>query len=312
MSASPGHGADKPLLSVAICTHNRAEELTTLVNQFAPALAALSVELIVVDSASDPANARGVRAAVLAHPNARLIRLDTPGVSLARNAALESADSQWLGFVDDDELPAANWTEAALALIGRLPGDCAACGGNVLPVWPANFKLPKMGQRWKAYLSLIDQRGELDQSRNPSFGIGHSISRVSALRGVGGFNASLGRDGASLLSGEEVLLIDQLISSGWSIWHSDTLSVSHLIPVERLQVKWALDRAYWEGVSQSRIMKLTGDRRLKAMAWKIRCKAIVLRALNRVAPRLAECDLRIAYSGGFLNDCAGAPLQRAS
>ena len=236
-------------LTIAICTHNRPKLLAQLIERIAPQAERAGVWLTVVDSASDEASARQNAALLDGRPLTHLIRLERPGVSLARNAALDATSTPWLAFLDDDELPADDWLEQALALCRRLPEDCAACGGDTVPLWPVGTPLPAMGWRWRQYLSLITQKGEFDQSEHPHFMIGHSVVRVSALRAIGGFSLQLGREGTNLLSGEEVLLVDMLIQAGWRIWHSDRLWLEHAIEPERLGRQWVRDRAYWEGVT---------------------------------------------------------------
>ena len=187
----------EPELTLAICTHNRPDTFGGLLQCLGPQAAALGIGIIVVDSASEPDAAARVAALVAVHPHVRLVRMDVPGVSIARNAALAAAETPWLGFLDDDELVPDDWVEQALALCRRLPADCGACGGNVLPTWPDGRTMPKLGWRWRQYLSMVEQAGEFDQSAKPHFVIGHGLIRVEAVRGVGGFDNRLGRDGAS-------------------------------------------------------------------------------------------------------------------
>lgn len=286
-------------LSIVICTHNRPDTLEQLLTILAPQTTDQPVEIIVVDSASRPDAAGRVGALVEAREGIRLVRLDTPGVSVARNAGVNAARTPWIGFIDDDELPASDWVQKALALIARLPDNCAACGGNVLPV-PVKGEMPAIGPKWTAYLSTIDHSGEFDQTASPGFGIGHSVVRTKALEDVGGFDASLGRTGTSLLSGEEVLLLRRLEDAGWRIWHSDTLTVSHLIEPERLTRDWVRRRAHWEGISVARILRLHDPKALRTTMTKLVFVTPVLAALNLFAPTLREFDLRYAYATGFL------------
>ena len=292
-----------PALSIAICTHNRVDMVKQLIATLLPQTQAAGVRLIVVDSASLTPVAT-MLPEFAAVDLLDMIRLDQPGVSIARNAALEHARTPWLGFIDDDEIPAADWVQQALSLIGRLPSDCAACGGNVRPKWPGAVA-PSPSRRWRDYLSIIDRAGEFDQSGAPSFGIGHSIVRTKALKSVGGFDFRLGRDGKSLLSGEESLLIDKLILAGWRIWHSDQMVVDHIISEERLERGWAIERAYWEGVSTIRRMSITAPNDVGRVARMVRLKALGLRPLVRLLGSFQDCDLRLAYAKGVLQENAG-------
>jgi glycosyltransferase involved in cell wall biosynthesis len=286
-------------LSIVVCTHNRPETLEQLLGILRPQIAGQPIEIIVVDSASRPAAAHRVRQLVEGQDNVRLIRLDTPGLSVARNAGVQAVKTEWIGFIDDDELPAPDWIELAKALINRLPADCAVCGGNVLPV-PAEGDMPAIGPKWMAYLSTIDHQGEFDQTDNLACGLGHSLVRLSALQSVGSFDPSLGRSGTSLLSGEDVLMLNRLVEAGWRIWHSDTLKVGHVIEPERLTRAWVRKRAYWEGVSVARMLHLHDPKALWAATTKIFFVTPALAVLNLLTPGYKEFDLRYAYATGFL------------
>ncbi len=289
-----------PPLTVAICTHNRPALLFDLVAYFAPGLTARGVRLIVVDSASDKPSAAVIDALLASYPEVQLVRLALPGLARARNAALEAVTTPWLAFIDDDERPAPDWIDATLALIARLPADCGACGGNVMPRWPG--EPPVLGKRWRNYLSIIDQAGEFDQSGKPRFGAGHSILRVDAVRQVNGFSTELGRVGRSLLSGEDMLLVLALVSAGWKIWHSDRIYVGHYIEPSRLERRWALERGHWEGVSTARSLFLAGDPMLHQLARTLRIKRIGLSMLKPFFGPMAEIDIRLAFLQGVQSE----------
>ncbi len=286
-------------LTLAICTHNRPQLLKPLVDRIAPELARLGITLIVVDSASEPPAAAAIMECLQHHPGAQLISLDVPGVSIARNAALASTETPWLAFIDDDEVPAEGWATAALALLSRLPTNCAACGGNVAPRWPEGEPPPDIGPRWRDYLSIIERKGEFDQSTAPKFGVGHSLLRVGAVRAAGGFDARLGRDGTSLLSGEDVFMVEALRAQGWRIWHSDSIRVEHLIDDARLKREWARDRAYWEGVSRARLLAIIDPTGLARLRRDIAWKAPFLKLLGSISSS-QEFDLRRAFATGVM------------
>jgi hypothetical protein len=52
-----------------------------------------------VDSASAPDVAREVERLAMAGPNVRHLRVERPGVSLARNVAARCARSEWIAYV---------------------------------------------------------------------------------------------------------------------------------------------------------------------------------------------------------------------
>ena len=297
-------GAGRPAadVTVAVCTHNRPQQLARLLAGIADELAGLGVEILVVDRSIKTNAARVVRDQVARYPNVRYCRTGVAGVSLARNVALAAATKTWLAFIDDDELPEPGWPEAMIALLRRLPPNCAGCGGNVVPAWRPQQAMPEIGRRWLGYLSMISQAGEFDQTAAPQFGIGHSVMRVDAIKAVGGFDLRLGRDGDSLMSGEEVLLLEQLVARGWRIWHSDRLSVQHTIDAERLERSWALRRAFWEGVSIGRVQSIMETRGFVWRMAALALRTLVLTMLHMCLGRRFELDLRCSLARGLFQE----------
>ena len=110
----------RTLITVCICTHGRPDYvqdcLDGLRRQTAP------FALIVVDSASPPGAAAALRGLLADMPNARLIRLDRPGLSAARNAALAVAAAGYIAFIDDDAIPAPDYVATIARAAGRAPG----------------------------------------------------------------------------------------------------------------------------------------------------------------------------------------------
>ena len=294
-------------LSIVVCTHNRANSLRDLVACLHRQIRSASAELLIIDSASRPAEAQRIRELVEATAGVRLVRLEQCGVTLARNKALQMARAPWVAFVDDDERPTEAWLVEALALTRRLPRDCAACSGNVIPVYPDRSQ-GRIGPRWSAYLSTIERTGEFDQTEELRFGVGHSVVRVEALLAAGGFDPRLGRVGTSLLSGEEVLLLRQLVAAGWRIWHSDRIEVDHLIEPERLTSGWVRRRAYWEGITTARVLQIADRRRLRIQIVMIMLKFAPLIFADMLVGSFLECNLRLAFARGFMKACIGDPL----
>jgi glycosyltransferase involved in cell wall biosynthesis len=295
---------ERVLLSILVCTHNRAPSAARLLAQLMPQMRGMPVELILVDSAS----AAGHQSALQEFPGRydgatlRLVRLEEKGLSRARNAGLGLARAEWVGCIDDDEMPSPDWVAEALALTKRLPVDCGACGGVVHPDFEPHGGAPlaqRLGQRWRNFLGEIVADGEFDQTKRPKFGAGHCLLRLDAIRAAGGFNSTLGRDGKSLLSGEEVLLLEQMKAQGWRIWHSSRISVLHDIEPERLKKQWAFSRSYWEGVSRARIRRLNGLHNALPAA-SAAAKTLPLAAFAPFMPAHHEADMRIAYNAGFV------------
>lgn len=287
-------------LSVVICTHNRAQDLQEC-------LAALSTQLsteceyLVVDSGSSPEQAALIRQNVAEHPSFKFIRMDQPGLSAARNAALDVAQGQWLALLDDDAVPAPDWTEVALQLVNSISDDYAIVGGQVRPITPSDVQ-PRLGRRWMQLISAVETPGEGDCTDKPLIVGANMWFRCEPLRSVNGFPSNLGRIGKSLLSGEDKLVVNQLVAQGWRIWYSARLSVGHKIHRERLARPWAIKRAYWDGISDRRIQRMLGEHISLATVLVMALKTVGLTTLYLVQSPEHEYFLRFWFNLGWLRE----------
>src|SRR5215475_11711052 len=254
MASSSELSGDPPLdiLSIIICSHNRASDVLECVDALLPQLAARPVELLVVDSMSNPDHADALRKGISQRAAARLLRLDRAGLSEARNFGIDSTSGRWIAFLDDDAVPAPNWLAELLGVLARAPEDCGAIGGRILPIFPPG-PIPELGRRWKMYLSLNETTGERDCTDRFELIAANSCFRRSAVEQAGGFPLGLGRYGNVLLSGEDVLLMFRMKGNGWRIRYHDQFSVGHKIPSQRLDPRWVTSRAYWEGITTVRM-----------------------------------------------------------
>lgn len=241
-------------LTVAICTHNRPDDAAECLEAlYAQDLS--GIQVLVVDSASRHDAYRSLAQATANKTNLQLIRLETPGISKARNAALTAAAAPWLGYLDDDVVAASDWVAQAKRLIAIAPAACPVIGGRVDPLYPSGA-LPRIGPRWLQLLSMVQDQGEGESGKDAKVVCGNAIFRCDALRGIGSFPEELGRVGNVLLSGEEKLVVESLCEAGQHVFYSDRLRVGHKVSLERLTRQWAAKRAYWDGVTDQKIRRL--------------------------------------------------------
>lgn len=295
-------------LTIAVCTHNRSHDLAGCLDALiSPELGTTTI--LVIDSASSASEKRAIEAIVAERPNARLVRLEAPGISLARNTAAETATTEWLAYIDDDIVAAPDWIVQARRLLESAPANCAVIGGRVDPIYPDGAK-PEVGPRWRQLLSLIQIDGEGDQTENAQVVSGNALFRRKQLLDVGAFPPQLGRVGKTLLSGEEKLAVDRLRDSGARIHYSDRLRVGHRIGKERLERKWATLRAYWDGVTDQKIRRLEHKPDRPLELFKVLASIPVLGLLYAIPSPSQEFFLRFWYNIGFLRErIASVPLK---
>jgi glycosyltransferase involved in cell wall biosynthesis len=252
-----------PIITVAICTHNRAafveKALASLMSQSAPASA---FDILVVDNASSDGTSQLVERWSAKDARVRGVREERLGLSYARNRAIEEAKARYLAYLDDDAIAAPDWVQSLLDAFRNVQPNPVAVGGPVRPIWggpPPSW----LGDGMRGVLTIIDfgERGHVIQDLYREFIAGANMAfELTALREVGGFDVGLGRVGKRLLSGEEILLLRQLGQRGGSVYWEPRAIVQHYVPADRLNKDWFYRRYYWDGISQA-----IGDIRLNRL-----------------------------------------------
>lgn len=229
--------------TVAICTRNRALLLRSCLESLAAdAGGSGDLRLIIVDNGSTDDTPRAV--AEFDGPIAiHYVREDTPGLSRARNRALEACPTEYTVFLDDDARVDPGWARAIGEGIAEWKPDYF--GGPYRPFYsaakPAWFH-DRYGSR------------HLDKHAGP-LGEGEVLSggnmgwRTSLLVEEGGFPVHLGMKGDRLGVGEETFLQLRLISNRPELRRVflPEMAIRHLVTEEKLRVGYWLHRAWVTG-----------------------------------------------------------------
>ncbi len=218
---------------VAVCT-NRSPAAV------AEALAALREQVpeqrivVVCSGLSDDA----VRAHQAAAGDVTVLVEPRPGLSLARNRALEhgrSVDARAVAFVDDDAIAGTGWWRALVARWDGAADDLGVVGGPIWPRWsvppPAWISPPLLPA-----LTLLDlgpKEQELDPRATTVFGANISFATGPMLE-AGGFDPAYGHSGRRVFYSEEDQAQRALAERGFRVLYAPELAVEHVIPAERL------------------------------------------------------------------------------
>ena len=254
---------------VAVLTYRRTDWLPPLLTELAAQAGDVvpRADVVVVDNDPEGSAADVVRA--FADRGIRYAHEPAPGISAARNRALdEAAAAEVLVFLDDDELPGPGW----LAHLVRAWQDwgCAAVAGPV----PARLLGPADG--WVAGSGIFDRPRHATGRRMPGAGAGNLLLDLGRVRRLGlRFDERFG-----LTGGEDTLFTHQLISAGGEIRWCDEAVAVESIPADRLTRSWVLTRSFRSGSSWSRAElqvagSTTGRLRLRAV--------LAVRAASRMA-----------------------------
>ena len=237
------------IISAVVCTHNRAGYLGKAVRSLvAQTLPKKDYEIIVVDNASDCDIAEIING-FTGKADIHLIRESRLGLSYARNAGWRAARGEYVAFLDDDAVASENWLESILKVFEKTRPKPGCLTGKVEPIWevprPAWLSDSQLG--YLAILNWSDSPRVL--SKEQWLSGANMMFPKSILEEYKGFDPNLGRRGAGLRSGEDILMQRQLINGGHVCLYRPEIVVSHHIPASRLSIKWMIKRAFWQGVS---------------------------------------------------------------
>lgn len=299
-------------LTVCICTHNRPRYARDCLDGLrSQTVSRGRFAILLVDSASS-ATAAAELADLATQHEARLIRLDRPGVSLARNAGAWAARTPFIAYIDDDAIPAADWVETILSATAQPGRRPALIGGRILPKWEAPLPAwwpPSL----RGVLSIIEHEGR-GEYRTISVPKGlepyaaNMVVHVLSLLAAGGFG-SAGRYGSALLSDEEVQLAWTLQDAGYSVRYDSRITVLHQIQARRLEPEWLLSRLYWQGASTVLTRRMLQQPEQVWRELPRRLLVACLLAPTGLLPRrwtfLLAARWRLAYATGFIRATFG-------
>ncbi len=117
---------NRPRVSVIVPAYNTEKYIETAIddlrNQTYP-----NLEIIVVDDGSTDHTLDICEAKAKVDRRIRIISKENGGVASARNAGLQAATGEWIGFMDADDRIDPEMYELMINSVERYPCDCAAC-----------------------------------------------------------------------------------------------------------------------------------------------------------------------------------------
>jgi glycosyltransferase involved in cell wall biosynthesis len=243
-----------PKLTVAFCTYNRAARLPALVDALRRQACPIAFELLVVNNNSQD-DTLEVLKGLKNQPGAalRYVTETAPGIVPARNRVLlEASDSDYLIFIDDDELPHPGLVNAAYDALENEHADCA--GGRVYIDFAPHGRPHWLGDDLLGFLAALDYGEQAFWVKNESTPLWTSniAYRMAYLHQHDlRFDDRYNRQGGSAIGnggGEDVVMLRRLLSLGAHIRYRPDMAVDHGVEPNRLNRQYFLRLHYLAGV----------------------------------------------------------------
>jgi glycosyltransferase involved in cell wall biosynthesis len=286
--------------SIAICTADRVEELVVSLEQMVRLVNKTHTEILIInngkESDTDIIKQRVKKQFSGTSVIAKVLYEATPGLSSARNKALEQSVGEIITMIDDDAYPLTkNWQETILKTFRDRPNVGLLGGPSILKV-PDGVKEKPW---WRSMLtdqlmSCSDGPGTGQCIPDDVIGVNASY-RKSAIRNHR-FNTKLGWNNHSRypFCSEETLFHKVLAKDGWLAWFDQDMPVVHNIVRSRFNHRWPLRRSFIGG----RTAALFGIIFEEKSIGQIRKEAYrtIIMSIMRASIRLLQGNWSSAYS----------------
>ncbi len=304
--------------TVVIPTYNGAQRLPRLLEALRSQVNTGSIqwEILVVDNNSNDSTRQLIESYQMAWsaglPSLRYAFESQQGAAFARQRGMQSALSEWIGFVDDDVIPAPDWVATAYAFRDSRP-QLGAYGGQIHPQFevtpPENFK------RIQSFLA-IRERGNQSHLYDPENLVlppsaAWVVCRQAWLDSVPSNPSLSGRVQGSMVQGDDYEPLIYMHLAGWKIWYNPDMHVSHQIPKGRLEASYLINLSRGCGLcvySLRQIMARTLLQRLfiaaKLSAGSLH-RALLLLLSNQ---QNVFTDVVLQCEMVFFLSCAASPL----
>ncbi|HWB51567.1 MAG TPA: glycosyltransferase family A protein [Stellaceae bacterium] len=208
----------RPVVSLVICTRNRARQLRACLAAVGKIDCRQSWEVIIVDNGSHD-DTQAVAEAFLRHQavRGRCIVEPQPGVSRAKNTGIAASRGAIIAFTDDDCYPAADFLDRICDIFADR--RIGFIGGRILLHDPTDYPLTvNESVETVRFAARHVVPNAAIQGANMAF-------RREALTGVGGFDVALGP--GTPFTGEDWDVVARVCMDGWAGGYFPGPTVSH-------------------------------------------------------------------------------------
>jgi glycosyltransferase involved in cell wall biosynthesis len=254
---SPLKNLSKPGVSVVIITHNGENRLLpTLEHLACQENLTFSWEILIIDNNSND-NTKHIlqrfRDEKKDKLNVRIVNEEKQGQAFARNRGIQEAAYQYILFCDDDNWLDKNYVEVAYSIICS-DERIAAVGGEGFMEYEPGFTPPNWIKPYERNYGTGPQGaedGDTTNSKGCLYTAGTILDRqwLDKLYRFGFVPSLKGRDGKSLIGGEDTEITYALKLIGGKLYYSSKMRFKHYMPKNR--INWQYLRKLWRSFGYS-------------------------------------------------------------
>jgi len=230
-------------VTVAVCTFRRPAVTDCLRSLAAQRLRGISQHVLVVDNDDhDTARAAIEKAGRELGLDLRYVHAPGRNISIARNACIEECDTDWLVFIDDDEIAAPDWLQGMVERMHQSPA--AAIFGPMQAIYDATAPgWLKRGDFHSVTVVYVDGEIRTGYAGNSLIDLRHPAVRDER------FDLAFGKSG-----GEDTDFFDRIYRKGGRFDYAATALVTERLAVDRQNLTWFLRRRYRSGQTHGRTL----------------------------------------------------------
>ena len=274
---------EPPRIDVCICAFARREGLRRCLQSLVAQIDAPPFCVRIADNYAQPTVAAWIAADVAVWPfELQVLHAPHSNIAVARNALLQASVTEWIAFLDDDEIAEPDWLATLYA--ARDAGDVVF--GPVRALYPAT------APGWLVRGDFLSKQPALrphGYDTGPSANVMLRRACVGALR----FDESLGRTG-----GEDTLFFATLHDRGARLAFCERAVVCEPAEPARSRFRALLWRNFASGHAHARVLRLRGGGRLR----------ITIVAASKCAASLALAAVQVVSAVGWRRQCLRAAL----
>jgi len=240
-------------VSVVIVTYNGIKRLLpTLTHLAKQKNIDFDVEIILVDNNSSDGTSEKAQQLwdELKSPFIlRIVSEKQPGTMYARKRGINESKYRYMLYCDDDNWLCEDYVSTAYSTIVK-DSQIAAVGGKGIMEYEAGFDVPHWMKEYEHNFGTGAQ-GEKDGDTTNDKGCLYTAGAIIDLKWLDklyelGFSSSLkGRDGKTLVAGEDTELMYALRLIGGKLYYSSKMTFKHYMPSTR--INWEYLKKLWLG-----------------------------------------------------------------